>query len=252
MKLIDFNKDVSILIKTFNRPIHLKRLLSSIYKYLPEIQTVVVDDGNLQHSICDFKKVELHTIPFNQGIAYGRNLLAQLAKTKYVISLDDDFVIIDNSNFYKLFELISKTNYDIIGGTVIDKMKGERHFEGNITFDGNKLHISSIQPGKEIEKCDIIHNFFIAKTAALLAVKWDNNLKNYEHLDFFIQAKDKINIGYFKDAFVLHDRTPINEEYMKYRNHTNPYELYFANKYNVSEIHLFDTVITLNTTEKWR
>jgi hypothetical protein len=37
----------------------------------------------------------------------------------------------------------------------------------------------------EFFPCSIIHNFFIAKTASLLNVKWDEDLKLAEHEDFF-------------------------------------------------------------------
>jgi glycosyltransferase involved in cell wall biosynthesis len=252
MNTIEFNNDVSFLVKTFNRPSHLYRLLNSISKYYPNIKTIVLDDGNLQLDVKKYKDVELHKIPFNQGIAYGRNLLCQLADTKYVISLDDDFIVCEKSNFYKLYELITTTNYDLIGGTVYDKEKGERHFEGTIFFKDHELHILPIEYKNELERCDIVHNFFIAKLLPLKSISWDNNLKINEHIDFFIQAKGKMNIAYYKESYILHDRIPIDEQYMKYRNKVEPYNQYFANKYNVNTLYLFGSCRTLKSTNKWR
>ena len=245
MNPIEFNKNVTFLIKTFNRPFHLYRLLNSISDYYPNAKKIIVNDGDIHIDLTKYPNVSLHTLPFNQGISYGRNFLCQLANTKYIMLLDDDFIITKNSNLHKLFELIETTDYDMIAGSVYDKENGKRKLEGTILFKENELHILPINSDNEIIKCDFIPNFFIAKLSSLKKISWDNHLKINEHIDFFIRAKGKLNIACYKKPYILHDKMPINENYVAYRNLTEQYNKYFANKYDVHTIYIFDSCIKL-------
>jgi hypothetical protein len=45
---------------------------------------------------------------------------------------------------------------------------------------------SAVKPGRaNWFDCNIVHNFFLATTQSLRKVKWDDNLKQAEHEDFF-------------------------------------------------------------------
>lgn len=243
----NFLDKVTIVIKTFNRPYHLDRLIKSILTFYPNIKIIIANDGN-DNIDYNIENIKVYNLPFNLGIAYGRNFLVEAVTSDYLITLDDDFIVTEKSNFLLLQNLICNSEYDIIGGTVFCVDKGERHFEGTIKFTENSIFVKRIicEFDNKIQKCDVIHNFFIAKRTAFLSVKWDNNLKNYEHLDFFIQAIGKLKIGYYPLVEITHNQNPKYEHYLKYRLHTNPYIDYFFSKYNVSILELFEKKYVAN------
>lgn len=237
----DFLNKVTIVVKTFNRPYHLDRLINSILHFYPNIKIIIANDGNDNIQYC-FKNITVYNLPFNLGIAYGRNFLASKVNTNYYITLDDDFIVTEKSDFYSLYDLICNSEFDIIGGTVFCVDKGERHFEGIVKFNKNSILVERVfnNYDNKIQECEVIHNFFIAKREVFLSVKWDNNLKNYEHLDFFIQAKGKLKIGYCPFVEITHNQNPKYEHYLQYRLNVNPYIDYFFSKYNVSVLELFE------------
>ena len=103
------------------------------------------------------------------------------------------------------------------------------------------MKISRIDLNGNLQQCDILHNFFIARTAKVISVGWDNVLKNYEHLDFFVQAKiKKVKVGYLPEVAVDHNRNPKDENYLSYRLDTKRYLDYFFKKYCIKRLTLFE------------
>lgn len=200
-----FNGEVTFLIKTFERPGCLLTLLNSINKYYPGIDIVIVDDSKNPIKIHqpNIKYIEL---PFNSGLSKGRNIGIKNVDTKYVVVLDDDFEFTKQTKIDILYDYIKNTDLDIVGGKVWSLNKKNFHeFCGNIDICNNiithtkKLH----KKEKNLHYCDVILNFFIAKTDDLLKYTWDDDLKIVgEHLDFFLTIKDKLKVGYTPNVII--------------------------------------------------
>jgi glycosyltransferase involved in cell wall biosynthesis len=121
------NIHFSILIPTWNNLEHLKLLVSSIHKNSRFNHQIVVhvndgSDGTLgwvkQH-IPDFS----HSVA-NVGVCFAFNAAASLAKSEYLLLIDDDNYVLPDWDFY-LWEEIQKLGnpYFAISGTKIEPRK---------------------------------------------------------------------------------------------------------------------------------
>ena len=103
----------------------------------------------------------------------------------------------------KIFDLIKYfKRYDLIGLNIKDRLKWEAKIN---LVDGKYFELDFIDstckncsPDKLIIwNCDIVRNFFLAKTDSLLKSPWDENLYMREHEDFFYAYKQKgFKVGY--------------------------------------------------------
>jgi hypothetical protein len=66
--------------------------------------------------------------------------------------------------------------------------------------------------GRDFVRCDLVHQFFLARTAALQSAGgWDERLKTADHADFFLRAKSAgLKVGFTPLAAVSHE--PIESE----------------------------------------
>ena len=92
--------DVTVCVKTFNRPKLLNNCLKSIRWNYPNIKIIVADDGNINQNI-GFD-VEYHKLKFDKGLSYGRNFMLDKVKTKYFVLVDDYFIFTPETNLKKL------------------------------------------------------------------------------------------------------------------------------------------------------
>lgn len=110
---------LSIIITSIGKSNRLETLLCFLNKSLPKVHLVLVDTS-LTRKLTDLaKKYNASYIPSPlQGLSYGRNLGAQVCKTKYIYFLDDDLLPSDNwITFIK--NQLEKSEITIGGGPVI-------------------------------------------------------------------------------------------------------------------------------------
>ncbi len=220
-------KELSIIIKTFERPNCLKRLLASIQKVCPEQHIIVIDDSRhpsltpdeLENYQLDIRYIKT---TFNIGLSKGRNIGLQTVKTKYFLLLDDDFVLDPFSNIEEALYIIQSENLDILGGKVADINPDNddikiRAFMGYLKKVNNKLICTSLTHDSELIECDFVLNFFIGRTSAVKKVLWDEELHILEHLDFFYRAKKEgLSVAYFRKFFTFHQQEHASH-YKKFR-----------------------------------
>lgn len=95
--------DLSIIIINFNSANCLRTCLLSIFKYTDGInfEVIVVDNNSSEQGINkiqdDFKKIKLITRKINDGFAVANNFGAKYACGDYLLFLNPDTLIIDNS-----------------------------------------------------------------------------------------------------------------------------------------------------------
>lgn len=209
--------NLTALIKTFERPHALKRLVASVKRFYPALPIVVVDDSRDPTSL---DGVETVVLPYDTGISEGRNQGLCHVHTKYVLLLDDDFVFFRHTRLEPALALMDEhPGIDIMGGEVIDLplFRKQRVPEGGLF---PTVAVPALPPGSTIgglAVCAKVPNFFIAQAARLALVPWDPRLKRMEHADFFTRAFGVLTTVFNPALKCLHAPTPYDAAYMRKR-----------------------------------
>lgn len=210
--------DITFLIKSFLRKDCVVNLIKSIRKYYPTTKIIVVDDTEPPLNFDEYHNVKTYNIQFNSGISVGRNFGVSQIKTKYFVLLDDDFEFTEDTKIQNFYDIIEKYDLDILGGQLIEKKSPVQYF-GNFLIDKqSKTVIAELgyENVGEYKKCQIVLNFFIAKTESIKKHGWDDRMKTIEHSAFFYAHRDVLKIGFIDNVSIFHKRVDI-PEYKPYR-----------------------------------
>ena len=207
------------LIKTFERPRVLRRLLSSLQRLYPSLSIVVIDDSREPVRL---EGVTTVVMPYDSGISAGRNEGLKHVTTKYVLVLDDDLVFYRNTRLAEALALLEQhPEIDIMGGQLVDvpflTTRPLGAIAGSIyaTEAVPTVPIGSTLHGLTV--CEKVANFFLARTDRLALVPWDPELKRMEHADFFTRALGTLTTVYNPRFKCFHARTPFEAAYMAKR-----------------------------------
>lgn len=225
------NQELTAVIKTFERPKALKRLVQSIRRFYPKMKVIVVDDSRKPTYI---EGVQTVVMPFDSGVSAGRNRGLEEVTTKYVLLLDDDYVFYRKSTFDEaLMCMDACSEIDIMGGERVDLPLYRK-----VDYKKSALFPTMRKPLKptgslvcSMPVYDKVANFYIARTERLRLVGWDANLKRLDHSDFFTRAKGVLVTVFNKKFKVLHAQTPDDEFYMKRRFSLEEDRLVLTKKY---------------------
>jgi GT2 family glycosyltransferase len=212
------------IIKTFQRPECLNRLIRSIRTYYPDLRILVGDDG-FEPSPCT--DVEYIRLPEDIGVSAGRAALLKRVKTPYFMLLDDDVEFYRRTTIEHLIRLVDQGSLDLAAGTCI-KIKRKRFYtrkkpqpgHGLFDFRDNQLRLvrGNHGQGDGYELCDITHNFYVARVDAVNSMgAWDPELRQNEHTEFFVRARRHgLRVGCCDSVVIKHwnDRP---KEYCKFR-----------------------------------
>ncbi len=220
--------NLTTVIKTFERPKSLGRLIRSVRRYYPQMKIVVADDSlheSSRESLPD--EVDYLRLPPDSGVGAGRNALLQHVTTPYFLTLDDDFELTGKTRIERLLEIVVQGKATIAAGDCLrckQKLFRVKHrpqpYFGTIEKKDGHLVLSrgchSRHDGYLI--CDIVPQFFVADTAALQALGgWDSRLKTNDHQEFFVRVKQHgLKVAYCPSVSVLHWHT-MPKEYANYR-----------------------------------
>jgi hypothetical protein len=212
-------RELTALVKTFERPRILRRLLSSIRRLYPTLAVVVVDDS---WDPVRLEGVRTIAMPYDSGLAAGRNEGLLHVTTKYVLVLDDDVIFYRYTRLGQALASMERhAEIDIMGGQLIDlpffKPRGSSDvFEAIFPTKARP----AVPLGSSIGGLTVrakVPNFFLARRDRLALVPWDPQLKLIEHADFFTRALGVLTTVFNPDLKCLHARTPFNAEYMRNR-----------------------------------
>jgi glycosyltransferase involved in cell wall biosynthesis len=208
---------LTAIVKTFERPSVLGRLLRSIKRKYPHLHVVVVDDSRDPKI---FSEAHTIVIPYDSGVSAGRNEALRHVTTKYVLVLDDDFVFYRHTRFETSLEIMEDhPGIDIIGGEVIDLPffeSADYSREGLFPTEAKATMPAGNSIGG-LPVYDKVANFFIARTDRIRLVGWDPRLKRVDHADFFTRAKGILTTVFNKNMKCLHAKTPFDTAYMEKR-----------------------------------
>ncbi|MEM7193622.1 MAG: glycosyltransferase [Pseudomonadota bacterium] len=207
-------------IKTFERPKKLQRLVSSIRRTFPMLKIIIVDDSRNPISLSD-TGIERVTLPYDSGVSAGRAAGLERVTTPYVINLDDDYIFSRKTRLiHALAYLERNNNVDLVAGEVTYLpyyIRFDYTTHKLMNYQSNPLYEkgTEIDGLKVFEKCA---NFFVARTDKLKSVGWDPNLKRLDHADFYTRARGKITTVFDPDMELLHDQTHFDQNYLKVRH----------------------------------
>ena len=115
--------DITIIIKTFERPRSLHRLLKSIFFYYPDVKVVVADDSadpeKTNREVMGRwpgKDIEYLALPYDVGLSEGRNRALARVKTPYFVLCDDDFVFDRRTNLELMKRQLEEHKVDLVAG----------------------------------------------------------------------------------------------------------------------------------------
>lgn len=241
---------VAILITTFCRDDLVCNTINSLLKYKPSNWKIYVIDQSKYHKENKTKLYEHQDIfvkyaPFDCGLSYARNLGVKAIKEDrfdYVLLGADSIEFTEKTKGIEQLLPYFK-RYDLIGLDIENRIKWEAKLDliKNKYFELDFINTTckTCNPNKLIiYKCDIVRNFFIAKTDLLIKSPWDENLKMREHEDFFMRLKQiNTKIGYinkFKGKYTGEKYKKSSSEYARIRQ-TNMYQglMYLKSKWNI-------------------
>jgi len=189
----------------------------------------------------------LKTTPFTSILpGITRSTVIQVAKDfgydYSIISADSIQFIKDTENLTSAIKYLSEnTNIGLVGFNLNDRQAWEGYIDliPNLYFKIKQLNLQQddcfLFEGLRFYPCEVIRNFFLAKTECLINNKWDENLKLGEHEDYFYRLKQtQWTVNYCPDisANYINEKP---EEYLKYRQRMySEFRTMLQKKYNIS------------------
>ena len=118
---LDSLNDVSILIKTLERPQQLINQLYSIRKYKFKGPIIIADDSKQPYKeevlrIFPELSITYINLPFDTGTAEGRNLMLEKTNTPFFVLCDDDFIFEPRTRLPLMRKMLIENNLDLLGG----------------------------------------------------------------------------------------------------------------------------------------
>lgn len=229
----DLEGDVTVLVKTFERPDALRRLLSSIRSFYPRLPIVVVDDSAdplepVPESITRYVHASYNSL----GAAGGRNLGLTHVQTPYVLVCDDDMVFERRTDVGRMLFRLETSSFDVVSCVWLDFdpwrgiCRGVRRFEGTLDIeDGVLVHRLGATRGEidGLPVYDVVHQFFVASVERLGPAPWDADLNLSEHYELFLSLKERgLLCTRLPDVFVQH-RQALPPAYQEIREDTGRY-----------------------------
>ena len=209
-------KDLTLGIKTFDRPECLRSLLQSVRHFYPELPVLVADDGRQSsEGLCEEFGARCIRMDFDSGLSAGRNRLADEADTKFIAIAEDDFVF---TTATKLERFCSEMgDYDLLGGSLVKPNGTLQRYEGLMEQVGTELRLYRPNPRRTCPM-HIVLNWMVAQVEVLRELRWYEPLKMIEHEDFFWRCRlAGVRVGYCPSVSCIHDsKHPVG--YAAFRN----------------------------------
>lgn len=238
---MDVERDVTVLVKTFQRPDALRRLVASVRRFYPSIAILAVDDSAEPLDPLPEGLTAYRHHPYNSlGAAGGRNLGLRDVETPYVLVSDDDMVFERRTDLARMLRTVEETSFDLVSCVWLDfdpwkgVCRGPRRFEGTLDVeDGVLVHRLGATRGTldGLPVYDVVHQFFLAAVERLGPDPWDAELNLSEHYELFLRLKERgLRCTRLEDVVVQH-RQELPAGYQEVREDTRRYvERWYAKR----------------------
>ena len=271
--------DVSILIKTLERPQQLINQLYSIRKYKFNGPIIIADDSQNSGEkevlqLFPDLNITYINLPFDTGTAEGRNIMLKQTKTPLFVLCDDDFIFEPRTRLPLMRKMLMENNLDLLGGVFRQynlKSRKERlkfdiskwflkfnilipstsifEYSANFDLEGKVCRMKKMNYQDPFTVCDMTHNFFIARTEKVTAFGgWNSLLKGGEHQNFFIRAKlNGLKVATTRLCGVVHDRwSPAPELFKELRERSSHYKKIALQEFGIDFIENYKEVMKEN------
>ncbi len=117
VKVFDVNRLVTVIVKTMGKMKQADRLVAYIRSYFPYLPVLLSDDAwetVYPATYLSDPNVEFLKLPFDCGLAEGRNLMLEKVTTPLVWMLDDDFIVDENSDLSLIVYKMLSSGFDIL------------------------------------------------------------------------------------------------------------------------------------------
>lgn len=230
---MDVERDVSVLVKTFQRPEAIGRCVASIRRFYPRIPILVVDDSAeplepLPEGITSYWHEPFRTL----GTSAGRNFGLRRVETPYVVNCDDDMVFGRRTDLRRMLETLERTRFDVVSCMWMDHdpwrsiRRGCRRYEGTLELaNGDLVHRLGETRGSldGLPVFDIVHEFFMAPVERLGEEPWEPRLKVLAHTEAFLRLRDRgLRCTRLPDVVAYH-YPQLPPQYQPYREDTKQY-----------------------------
>ena len=268
--------DVSILIKTLERPQQLINQLFSIRKYKFNGPIIIADDSRQSGEkeilqLFPDLNITYINLPFDTGTAEGRNVMLKQTTTPFFVLCDDDFIFEPRTRLPLMYKMLVENNLDLLGGVFRQynlKSRKERfkfklsnwflkfnilipstsifEYSANFELKGTSCIMKQMNYQNPFTLCDMTHNFFIARTEKVTAFGgWNPLLKGGEHQNFFIRAKfNGLKVATTRLCGVVHDRwSPAPELFKELRERGATYQKIALDEFGIEKVENFKEVM---------
>ena len=212
---------LTLVVKTFERPAVLRRMLASVRKVFAG-PVVVADDSRTPGRVDDPRTTVL-ALPFDTGIGAGRNALLDAVETPYVFMTDDDMVLLPDFDVTRAIDYLERNpQVDVVGGRVV-------HLPLWRTADYSSAALYAqrgepkVRQGTLIDGLPVAYkvpNFYIARTASVRSIGYDDRLKRVDHNDFFTSAYGRLVCVVDPAMVCLHAHSYFDAHYQGFRMDT--------------------------------
>lgn len=223
---------VTMAVKTFERPETARRLVRSARRVF-DGRIVLADDSRTPMD-APGPGVDVIALPFNVGVAVGRNAALDAVDTEFVLVTDDDVVFTAASGISRMVEYLDRTpEVDLVGFLLVQLPLWFAYDHGaDALFPG---HDPPLRPhGELVNGLPVrykIAQVYLARTAAVRRVRWDERIRMVDHRDFFSRAAGRVVTVLDPESHVYHVRTPFKAGYTAYREDTGADLAYLQRKW---------------------
>lgn len=231
-------ENATFIFKSFQRQKMATQLYRNIQAYYPGVRVIIADDSAEPLQLQD-DHAEVIQLPFNSGLSYGINRALEKVETPFVIRMDDDELLTPYTNFHgQLRFLLAHPEADLAAVTYIAmplcppmKKTLSTYYAQDMRNGLRPLRIPHLTPiGETHVVVGKPPNIFIARTQAIRAVGYDDQIRMIDHNEFFFRAAGKLVAVLDPTAFVLHRHDPFDRAYAKYRKDVSGDVVYIRKK----------------------
>ena len=209
---------VTVAVKTFERPAMIRRFVRSVRRVF-DGRIIIADDSRETWTSRE-PLVDVIGLPFNSGVAVGRNAALAAVGTEYVFISDDDIVFTALTDLAVLMDYLDHNpEVDLVGVTLVDLPVRKL-----VDRASSPLCPGSGEPripfGTVIDDQVVVGKVaqvYLARTESLRKVGWDENLRMVDHRDFFSRASGVLVSVQHDGVVAYHAQTPFDAKYARYR-----------------------------------
>lgn len=224
--------NVTLVVKTFERPAVLRRMLASVRQVFSG--PVVVADDSRTPTLPAEPGTTVLPLPFDSGIGAGRNALLAAVETEYVFMTDDDMVLLPDFDLTRIVDYLDRNpQVDVVGGRVVHLPLWR-----TADYSGAALYAQRGEPkvrqGTLIDGLPVAYkvpNFYVARTASVRSIGYDDRLKRVDHNDFFTAAYGHLVCVVDPAMVCLHAHSYFDAHYQSFRMDTSADLRWIAQKW---------------------